>query len=124
VLLIRIRIFIKKDPDPHLSDKLDLDPHQFTDDKPKCMEYDPTWALFKSLSFYLEARIRIRIRKGEKWDPDPHESDKSDPDPHQRDADPQHPQTATSTSSRFRPQDRYLTAIGIKELMWGGDLWI
>jgi hypothetical protein len=35
------------DPDPHLdphqSDKLgpDPDPHQFADDKPKCMEYEP-----------------------------------------------------------------------------------
>jgi hypothetical protein len=42
------------DPDPHQSDKLnpdpgqqqsekldpDSDPHQFTDDKPKCMEYN------------------------------------------------------------------------------------
>ncbi len=30
------------------------DPHQFADDKPKCMEYEPVWA--------LEARIRIRIK--------------------------------------------------------------
>jgi hypothetical protein len=39
------------DPDPHQSDKLDpdpdqhqsekLDPNQFTDDKPKCMDYEP-----------------------------------------------------------------------------------
>ncbi len=32
-------------PDPHQSDKLDQEtgpnPHQFTDDKPKCMEYAP-----------------------------------------------------------------------------------
>jgi hypothetical protein len=30
-------------PDPHQSDKLDLelDPHQFSDGKPKCMEYEP-----------------------------------------------------------------------------------
>jgi hypothetical protein len=31
------------DPDPHQSDKLDLDPdhHQFADDMPKLMEYEP-----------------------------------------------------------------------------------
>jgi hypothetical protein len=26
---------------PHQSDKLDPDPHQFADNKPKCMEYEP-----------------------------------------------------------------------------------
>jgi hypothetical protein len=33
----------KLDPDPHQSDKLksDLDPHQFADDKPKRIEYEP-----------------------------------------------------------------------------------
>jgi hypothetical protein len=30
--------------DPHQSDK--LDPHQFTDEKPKCMEYETILALF------------------------------------------------------------------------------
>jgi hypothetical protein len=34
-----------QDPDLHQSDKLDpepdTDPHQFTDDKPKCMKYEP-----------------------------------------------------------------------------------
>jgi hypothetical protein len=32
------------DPDPHQSDKLDqeMDTHQFADDKPKRMEYEPT----------------------------------------------------------------------------------
>jgi hypothetical protein len=32
-----------QDPDPHQSDKLDpeLDPHQFTDNKPERMEYEP-----------------------------------------------------------------------------------
>jgi hypothetical protein len=38
------------DPDPHLdprqSDKLDQDPHQFADDKPKCMEYEPILSTF------------------------------------------------------------------------------
>jgi hypothetical protein len=31
------------DSDPHQSDKLDrdLDPHQFADVRPKCMEYEP-----------------------------------------------------------------------------------
>jgi hypothetical protein len=33
------------DPDPHQSDKLDLeqdsDPHQFADDMPKFMKYEP-----------------------------------------------------------------------------------
>ncbi len=54
-----------KDLDPHQSDKLDSepdpDPHQFAD-LPKCMEYEPIWALFKGLSLHLEARIWIRIR--------------------------------------------------------------
>jgi hypothetical protein len=27
--------------DPHQSDKLDPDPHQFADDNSKCMEYEP-----------------------------------------------------------------------------------
>ncbi len=27
-------------PDPPQTDKLDPDPHQFTDDNPKCMEYE------------------------------------------------------------------------------------
>jgi hypothetical protein len=33
----------KLDPDLRQSDKLDLDPdpHQFADDKPKCMEHEP-----------------------------------------------------------------------------------
>jgi hypothetical protein len=31
------------DPDPNLIDRLDpdKDPHQFADDKPKCLEYEP-----------------------------------------------------------------------------------
>ncbi len=45
------------DPDPHKSDKLDpvLDMHQFSDDKPKCMEEDLIEHFFKVLSLYLEA---------------------------------------------------------------------
>ncbi len=52
--------------DPHQSDKLDpdQDPHQFADDKPKCMEYCMSLFehFFKGLSVYLEARIWVRIR--------------------------------------------------------------
>jgi hypothetical protein len=44
------------DPDPHQSDKLDPetvpDPHQFADDKPKCMEYEPNLAPFKGLTLF------------------------------------------------------------------------
>jgi hypothetical protein len=29
------------DPDLHQNDKLDPDPHQCADDKPKCMENEP-----------------------------------------------------------------------------------
>jgi hypothetical protein len=42
-----------KNPDPHMDphhrDMLypEPDPHQFTDDKPKCMEYEPILALFQ-----------------------------------------------------------------------------
>ncbi len=52
--------------DSHQSDKLDPDPdpHQFSDDKPKCMEYCMNLFehFFKGLSVYLEARIWVRIR--------------------------------------------------------------
>jgi hypothetical protein len=65
--------------DPHHCDRLhpEPDPHQFEDDKPKCMEYKPILALFKGLSLYLEARIwiqsliRIRVKK---TNPDPHQN--------------------------------------------------
>jgi hypothetical protein len=56
------------DPDPHprQSDKLDPDPdsHQFADDKPKCMESEPTVVehFLKVWSLYLEPGIRIQIR--------------------------------------------------------------
>jgi hypothetical protein len=56
----------KVDPHPHQSDELypDSDPHQFADDKLKCMEYEPRVFehFLKVLSLYLEARIRIWIR--------------------------------------------------------------
>jgi hypothetical protein len=49
VTWIRIRIkqkYPNPHTDPHQSDKLDLepDPHQFADDNPKCMEYEPILA--------------------------------------------------------------------------------
>ncbi len=53
------------DPDPDQSDKLDqeVDTHQFADDKPKRMEYEPTWANFQGiLSLYVGAGIWIWIR--------------------------------------------------------------
>jgi hypothetical protein len=38
-----------KNPHPDTSDNLDLkpDPHQFADDKPKCVEYEPILAIFQ-----------------------------------------------------------------------------
>ncbi len=60
---IRIRIKWKsgsasasnENPDPHQSDKLvaepDPDPLQFSDDKPKCMEYEPIWALLQGFDW-------------------------------------------------------------------------
>ncbi len=51
--------------DPHQSDKMDqdTDPHQFADDKPKCMDYFSIFEhFFKILSLYLEGRVRIRIK--------------------------------------------------------------
>jgi hypothetical protein len=41
---IRIRIKIYK---------LDPDPHQFADVKPKCMEYEPVLALFQGFEIFL-----------------------------------------------------------------------
>ncbi len=82
--------------------KLDPDPDQFADVKPKCMEYEPILALYQRFEPFFEARIwigirirvksRIRIQKN--LNPDPHQDDKSNqdphPDPYQSDADPQH----------------------------------
>jgi hypothetical protein len=81
---IRIRIRIRKDPhnfdnldphpDPHqikirfhikiykLDPEPDLDPHQFADVKPKCMEYEPILAFFQGFEPFFEAKIWIRIR--------------------------------------------------------------
>jgi hypothetical protein len=49
VLWILIRIRIRKDPRHFgiLAPHLDPDPHQFADDKPKCLEYEPILALFQ-----------------------------------------------------------------------------
>jgi hypothetical protein len=48
------------DSDPHQRDKRDpnLDPHQFADDKPKCMEYRMSLLedFFQVLCLYFEAR--------------------------------------------------------------------
>ncbi len=54
----------RQDPDPHQIDKLDLDLPKFADDRPKCMEYVPTYlsTLCQVLYLYLKARIWIRIR--------------------------------------------------------------
>jgi hypothetical protein len=58
---------------------LDTEPHQFGDDKPKCMEYDPFGALFHGFESLFAS-----------LNPDPLKRDKQDPDPRQGDADPQH----------------------------------
>jgi hypothetical protein len=56
----------KQQPDPYPSDRLDPetdpDPHQFADDKPIGMEYEPIEHFFKGLRLYLEAKIWMRIR--------------------------------------------------------------
>ncbi len=41
--------------DPHQSDMLDLetDPHQFADDKPKCIDYETILALFQGFGHFL-----------------------------------------------------------------------
>jgi hypothetical protein len=76
---VHILVFLGNnlDPYPHQRDQLDPDPHQFADDKPKCIFEH----FFKVWSLYLEARIRIRIRI---------KATKEDPDPHQSYVDPQH----------------------------------
>jgi hypothetical protein len=54
------------DPDPgsHHSEKLDPepDPHQFADDEPKCMKYQPIFGTFSRVwALIRTSRIRIRI---------------------------------------------------------------
>ncbi len=51
-----------QDPDQHQSDKMDPDPYQFANDKPKCMSMNLFEHFFSGLSLYLEAKIQIRIR--------------------------------------------------------------
>jgi hypothetical protein len=43
--------------DPHQSDNVDPepDPHQFTDEKPKCLEYEPILALFEGFEPLFES---------------------------------------------------------------------
>jgi hypothetical protein len=67
VLWIRIRIKLKgmiriRGPDPHQSDKLDADPHQFADDSQNVWNMSLFEHFFKVLSLYLEAKIRVRIK--------------------------------------------------------------
>ncbi len=62
---------IKQDPDPHQRYNLNPDPHQFADDNPKCMEYEPIWALFQGFELLFVSKY-----------PDPY--------PHQSNADPHH----------------------------------
>ncbi len=59
---ISIRVCIQRDK---LDPEPDPDLHQFADDKPKCMEYEPIWAIFQG----FEPLFGI-------WDLDPA------PDPH------------------------------------------
>ncbi len=44
ILSVRISVV---DPDPHQSVKLDQNPHQFAEEKTKCMEYEHIRALFQ-----------------------------------------------------------------------------
>jgi hypothetical protein len=76
MLWIRIRKdphhFGNLDPDPHPHQikiririkifKLDPDPHQFADVKPKCMDYEHILSHFQGFEPFSEARIWIRIR--------------------------------------------------------------
>jgi hypothetical protein len=81
---IRIRICIK-------IYKLDPDPHQFGDVKPKCKEYEPIFAHFQWFEpIFLKLRSGSGSASNKNLNPDPHQGDESNPDPHQRDADPQH----------------------------------
>ncbi len=53
---IWIRIWIldyqfDSDPDPAYHIDADPDQHQFENDKPKCMEYEPIWILFQGFEF-------------------------------------------------------------------------
>ncbi len=72
VLWIRIRIKLKgririRGPDPHQSDKLDADPHQFADDSQNVWNMSLFEHFFKVLSLYLEAKIRVRIKVKGSW---------------------------------------------------------
>jgi hypothetical protein len=85
---IRIKIYkLYREPD--------LDPHQFEDVKPKCMECESILALFQGFQPFFKARIWIGkvgsqsasgSAKLKNKNPDPrpdsHQGDKSNPDPH------------------------------------------
>jgi hypothetical protein len=60
----------------HCPSVVDPDPHQFADNKPKCMEYEPVLALFQGFE-HLFGSLDLDP------DPDPHQVEKSNPDPHQ-----------------------------------------
>ncbi len=51
---------------PHQSYKLDPDPRKFTDDKPKCMENEPIWALFLRFWAFLW-KLGSRSLTASKW---------------------------------------------------------
>ncbi len=76
-------------PDQHQSDKLDEEPdpdgHQFADDKPKCMDYEPIRAIFRVWAFIWKLESgsgsasgwKVGSRSESNKNPDLH------PDPHQ-----------------------------------------
>jgi hypothetical protein len=99
-----------KDPEPDS----EPDPLQIVNDKPKCMEHEPTVFehFFEGLSRAFICELGSESRSASGWkvgswsgsasnknqDPhqiknqnlDPHQCDKSNPDPHQGDANPQY----------------------------------
>ncbi len=49
---------------PNQSDKLDPDPNQFADDKPKCMEYELIWALLSRFCAFI---LKLGSGSASKW---------------------------------------------------------
>ena len=77
------------DPEP------DPDPHQFADDKPQCVKYEPIFSNFTRIWAFIwklgsGSGSASDINQNPHPHRDPHEGDESNPDPHQRGADPQH----------------------------------
>jgi hypothetical protein len=115
---IRIRIKIYK-----LHPEANPDPHQFADNKRKCMKYEPIFALFHGFEpFFKLGPLDPDPHQGEKSDPDPHQDpqqiknqnpdnhqgDKSNPDPHQiknQNPDP-HPNSHQGDRSNPNPHQR------------------